>query len=123
VRLAVDDAAREAGRDPAALRHQLTVWAGFGRDRPQGERRVAAVMEAAYDLPFERFARYVPCGTPEDVATALGPYVEAGCRQLNLVPEGESLEACIEAVGAVRELLHQRNESESSIDAVTSPGA
>ena len=76
-------------------------------------------MERAYGMPFEQFERYVPRGTPEDVAAALAPYVEAGCRQFNFVPEGESLEACIEAVGAVNLLLGE-DERGLTTDAVTS---
>jgi alkanesulfonate monooxygenase SsuD/methylene tetrahydromethanopterin reductase-like flavin-dependent oxidoreductase (luciferase family) len=121
--LAVERAARDAGRDRDDWLHALNVWAGFGRDRAEAEARVAPLMERAYDLPFDRFSRYVPCGTPEDVALALEPYLEAGCRQFNFVPEGESLEACVEAVGAVRRLLHARSERGLTTDVVTSPGS
>ena len=37
--------------------------------------RLRPVMEGAYGLRFERFARYSPCGRPEDVAAELEPYV------------------------------------------------
>ena len=62
-------------------------------------------MEAAYSLPFERFERYAPCGPPEAVAAALAPYLAAGCRRFNFVPEADSLEAAIEAVAEVKALL------------------
>jgi alkanesulfonate monooxygenase SsuD/methylene tetrahydromethanopterin reductase-like flavin-dependent oxidoreductase (luciferase family) len=93
------------GREPVAWRHTLQLWAGFGDTREAAEQRVAAVMERAYGLPFERFARYVPCGTPDDVAAALQPYLDAGCRRFNIVPEGESLDAALESVAAVKRLL------------------
>jgi len=63
------------------------------------------VMERAYGLPFERFERYCPCGRPEDVAAALHPYLDAGCRRLNFVCEAESLDAAIEGVAAVAQHL------------------
>ena len=50
-------------------------------------------MESLYRLPFEKFDRYSPRGTPEDVATALAPFVEAGCRTFNLIPAGDDLVA------------------------------
>ena len=62
-------------------------------------------MQDSYGLPFERFARYTPCGGPEDVAEALVPYVEAGCRRFNFVPVAESLESAIADIAAVKTLL------------------
>jgi alkanesulfonate monooxygenase SsuD/methylene tetrahydromethanopterin reductase-like flavin-dependent oxidoreductase (luciferase family) len=101
----VADTAAAHGREDVEWRHVLQVWAGFGKDRDAGRRRVAAAMERSYRLPFERFARYVPAGTADDVADALVPYLEAGCRCFNVVPEGPSLEASIEAVAAVKQRL------------------
>ena len=95
------------GREDVAWGHVLQLWAGFGADREAGRRRVAAAMERSYQLPFERFARYVPAGTPDDVAEALVPYLEAGCRCFNIVPEGPSLEASVEAVAAVKQRIAQ----------------
>jgi alkanesulfonate monooxygenase SsuD/methylene tetrahydromethanopterin reductase-like flavin-dependent oxidoreductase (luciferase family) len=115
----VDDAARESGRPPARWRHSLTVWAGFGRGQAIAGRRVASAMQRAYGLGFERFERYVPRGSPQQVAEALQPYVDAGCRQFNIVPEGDGLAACVEAVGAVK-LLLGADERGLPADAVTS---
>ena len=64
-------------------------------------------MERSYQLGFDRFERYVPVGTPEDVAEALAPYLDRGCRRFNIVPEGESLEASMEAIAGVKECLAQ----------------
>jgi len=36
---------------------------------------------------------------------ALAPFLEAGCRHFNFVPEADSLEAAIEAVAEVKTLL------------------
>ena len=71
-------------------------------------------MEQGYQLPFERFERYVPSGTPDDVAEALIPYLETGCRRFNLVPEGESLAASIGAIAAVKQRLTQRRASRTT---------
>jgi alkanesulfonate monooxygenase SsuD/methylene tetrahydromethanopterin reductase-like flavin-dependent oxidoreductase (luciferase family) len=92
------EALERIGRDGL---HTLQLWAGFDRSSARTRR----VMEDSYGLPFERFARYTPCGGPDDVAAALAPYVEAGCRRFNFVPVAESLESAIADVAAVKTLL------------------
>ena len=62
-------------------------------------------MEEFYQVPFGKFERYCPCGTPEEIAASLQPYVEAGCRSFNLIPVADSEQAAIEAADAVRDLL------------------
>jgi hypothetical protein len=64
-------------------------------------------MEAFYGLPFERFERYCPYGTPEDVAAFLVPYVEAGCTAFNLIPRSADQDALIDGAAAVKKLLAQ----------------
>jgi alkanesulfonate monooxygenase SsuD/methylene tetrahydromethanopterin reductase-like flavin-dependent oxidoreductase (luciferase family) len=46
-----------------------------------------------------------PCGRPEDVAAALEPYLAAGCRRFNFVPEAPDLEHAIAAIAEVKGLL------------------
>jgi hypothetical protein len=70
-------------------------------------------MEAAYSLSFERFERYAPCGPPTAVAEALAPYLAAGCRRFNFVPEGASLPASMEALAEVKALLAKNRPSTS----------
>ena len=41
-------------------------------------------MEAFYQIPFSKFERYTPSGTPAEVAEQLAPYIESGCRLFNL---------------------------------------
>jgi alkanesulfonate monooxygenase SsuD/methylene tetrahydromethanopterin reductase-like flavin-dependent oxidoreductase (luciferase family) len=41
-------------------------------------------MEAFYRIPFEKFERYTPSGTPAEVAEQLAPYIESGARLFNL---------------------------------------
>ena len=105
---AVADADREAGRvgrTDVAWRHGMTVWCGFGRDTAEGSAAVAPVMERIYQLPFGRFARYVPCGTPAEVADALGTYVDAGCTSFNLLAHAADPSAVTAAVAEVRSIL------------------
>jgi alkanesulfonate monooxygenase SsuD/methylene tetrahydromethanopterin reductase-like flavin-dependent oxidoreductase (luciferase family) len=102
VALAGDEAAR-AGR-PAPARHAMQVWCGFGDTREAARAFLAPAMQAFYHLPFERFERYCPYGTPEDVAGFLAPYAAAGCREFNLIPQAPGDEA-IEGTAAVKKLL------------------
>lgn len=103
------DAAERSGRHGISWHHGMTVWCGFGQDRSDGERVVASAMESLYGLPFAKFDRYVPRGTPQDVATALRPYVEAGCTTFNLLAQCRDPSELGAAVGEVRRLLNARN--------------
>jgi alkanesulfonate monooxygenase SsuD/methylene tetrahydromethanopterin reductase-like flavin-dependent oxidoreductase (luciferase family) len=101
----VAEAATAHGREPKEWNHTLQLWAGFGPDRATGRAKVATAMQRSYQLPFERFERYVPCGSPDDVAETLVPYLACGCRHFNVVPEGYDLEHSIEAIAAVKTRL------------------
>jgi alkanesulfonate monooxygenase SsuD/methylene tetrahydromethanopterin reductase-like flavin-dependent oxidoreductase (luciferase family) len=85
--------------------HGLQVWIGVDGSRSAARRHVAAAMERFYATGFERFERYTPFGTAEDVAEALAPYVTAGATVLNLTPCGPDRETEIAAVAAIRRLL------------------
>ena len=105
---AVADADREAeraGRSDVAWRHGMTVWCGFGAGPDEGAAAVAPVMENIYRLPFDRFARYVPVGTPADVADVLGPYIDSGCRSFNLLAHAADSSSVTPAVAEVRRIL------------------
>ena len=78
---------------------------GFGSTPAEGSTAVAPVMEHIYRLPFDRFTRYVPCGTPADVADALGPYVDAGCRSFNLLAHAADPTSVAPAAAEVRHIL------------------
>jgi len=52
--------------------------------------------------PFER---YLPYGTPEQVAESLSPAILAGCSAFNVVPCASDVETAIGAVGELRTLL------------------
>ncbi len=104
----VDATARELGRTAPPTRHGLVAWCGFGRDPDEARDRLAAEMEALYQLPYERFARYAPGGTPDDVAAAFGPYVDAGCELFDLIPVADDDRAAVEGCAQVRALLRER---------------
>jgi hypothetical protein len=72
-------------------------------------------MEAFYQLPFERFERYCPYGTAEDVAGFLAPYVAAGCTEFNLIPQSPDRHQAVAGVAAVRALLAEAHTPSSDL--------
>jgi hypothetical protein len=62
-------------------------------------------MEAFYQLPFERFERYCPYGSADDVAEFLAPYMTAGCTEFNLIPQSPDPGQAIAGTAAVKRLL------------------
>ncbi len=100
------------GRDlprPPCWDHGLQVWVGLDADRSRARARLAAEMEKMYQTPFERFESYSPFGSPAEVADALAPYIESGCRHFNVMPIATSTEAGIEGVAEIRERLSTSN--------------
>ena len=83
----------------------MQIWCGLARTREAARAALAPTMESFYQLPFERFERYSPYGTPEDVAEFLSPYVEAGCSAFNLIPQAADEDELIAATAAVKKLL------------------
>jgi alkanesulfonate monooxygenase SsuD/methylene tetrahydromethanopterin reductase-like flavin-dependent oxidoreductase (luciferase family) len=105
VALAADEAAR-SGR-PAPSRHAMQVWCGFAGTREAARACLAPAMQAFYQLPFERFERYCPYGTAADVAEFLLPYLRAGCREFNLIPQAPDADYAIAATAAVKQALEE----------------
>jgi alkanesulfonate monooxygenase SsuD/methylene tetrahydromethanopterin reductase-like flavin-dependent oxidoreductase (luciferase family) len=101
----VQEAADAADRPGIAWRHTLQLWTGFDRTHERAVARLRPVMERAYGMEFERFARYTPCGRPEDVAAQLEPFLRAGCRRFNLVFEADGLDAAAAAAAELKDLL------------------
>ena len=97
---------RRQGEPTFPWQHALQVWVGFGSSPEAATPALAGAMESLYRMPFEKFDRYSPRGTPEDVAAALAPFVEAGCRTFNLIPAGDELFAVVDAAAEVRRLLN-----------------
>jgi alkanesulfonate monooxygenase SsuD/methylene tetrahydromethanopterin reductase-like flavin-dependent oxidoreductase (luciferase family) len=88
-----------------AWQHGMHLWCGFGGSPAAAQPRLAGVLEEFYRTPFSKFERYCPCGTPEEIAASLQPYVAAGCRSFNLIPVADSDQAAIDGADAVRTRL------------------
>lgn len=101
----IAQAAADAGRDDPPTRHAMQVWCGIAETKERARAHVAPAMEAFYQIPFERFERYSPYGTAEDVAEFLAPYVEAGCTSFNLIPQSGDHDAALAGAAAVKKLL------------------
>jgi len=97
--------AAEAHRAQAPGRNGIQVWIGINEDRDRARERLAAAMTAIYRMPYERFEKYSPYGSPGEIADFLAPYVDAGCREFNLMAVAESSEAGIDAVAEIRRRL------------------
>jgi alkanesulfonate monooxygenase SsuD/methylene tetrahydromethanopterin reductase-like flavin-dependent oxidoreductase (luciferase family) len=97
--------ASEVGRPAVDWQHGMSFWCGFGADGADAGQWVAPVMEGLYRLPFSTFERHVPCGTPAEVADFVRPYIEAGCSSLNFIAYASSVQAGIDAVAEVRQIL------------------
>ena len=104
VEAAGDEAARVHRPDPP-IRHAMQVWCGFADSREAARARLAPAMEGFYHLPFDRFEKYCPYGTPEDVAAFLAPYVPAGCTEFNLIAQAPDPEDAVAGAAAVKRLL------------------
>ena len=77
--------AEEYGRSSIEWCHGYQPWVGLdGKDSKKAFEAVKKGMENFYQIPFEKFERYTPSGTPSEVAEKLAPYMEAGCRLFNL---------------------------------------
>jgi alkanesulfonate monooxygenase SsuD/methylene tetrahydromethanopterin reductase-like flavin-dependent oxidoreductase (luciferase family) len=110
-RSSVEQVAREAlaaERPPGTGHNGLNIWMGVGRDEATARDQVAPEMEAFYRIPFGRFAKYAPCGTPSQLADALVPYAEAGCSIFNLMIVGRDPEEEVAAVAEIRSHLLAR---------------
>jgi alkanesulfonate monooxygenase SsuD/methylene tetrahydromethanopterin reductase-like flavin-dependent oxidoreductase (luciferase family) len=104
VELAAQEAAA-AGRPGPPSRHAMQVWCGLADSKEAARACLAPAMEAYYQIPFERFERYCPYGTAEDVAAFLAPYAEAGCAEFNLIPQSPDPDQAIAGTAAVKKLL------------------
>jgi alkanesulfonate monooxygenase SsuD/methylene tetrahydromethanopterin reductase-like flavin-dependent oxidoreductase (luciferase family) len=96
-------AAEDRGRRPSWF--GITMWCGLDADAGRARELAAAKMERLYRLPYEKFRHLAPAGTPKQVAEFLLPYVESGAWHVTLIPASRSVEAEIDAVAEVGELL------------------
>ncbi len=102
----IDEHAAAAGRRNVEWQHAMQVWCGIGSDPATGRASLAPTMEGMYNLPFERFERYSPCGTPDTIAEFLAPYVSAGCRTFNLLACAADLDTAVDGVSEIRRHLN-----------------
>jgi probable F420-dependent oxidoreductase len=78
----------EAGRDADALTPGLQLWCNLADSDVEARAALAPKMEAMYRIPYERFARYTICGTPETWLARIGEFAAAGVRHFNLAFSG-----------------------------------
>ncbi|HVH18163.1 MAG TPA: LLM class flavin-dependent oxidoreductase [Myxococcota bacterium] len=97
--------AEAAGRSAVTWRHGLQIWVGVDGDRARARERLAKRMQGLYKIPYERFEKYSPYGTPAEIADFIAPYAEAGCTSFNVMAVGESSEACVDGVAEIKERL------------------
>jgi alkanesulfonate monooxygenase SsuD/methylene tetrahydromethanopterin reductase-like flavin-dependent oxidoreductase (luciferase family) len=98
-------AGRDRKPDRRDWRHGLQVWVGLDRSRDAARERLSRAMEGVYKIPFERFEKYCPYGSPAEVADFLAPYLGAGARDFNVMAVAASAEAAIEGVAEIRSQL------------------
>ena len=81
----VHSEASALGRHDVAWCHGYQPWVGVDlKNSKKAYDAVKTGMESFYHIPFEKFERYTPSGTPAEVAEQLAPYIESGCRLFNL---------------------------------------
>jgi alkanesulfonate monooxygenase SsuD/methylene tetrahydromethanopterin reductase-like flavin-dependent oxidoreductase (luciferase family) len=103
----VEKHAAAAGRSDVDWQHGMTFWCGFSPNRERAREHVAPMMEGLYQTPFEKFDRYIPYGTPEQVAEFIAPFIEAGAQTINFIPFAESDDIAIDAVAETCDLLRR----------------
>jgi len=102
---AIDEQANAVGRADHPRAHAMQVWCGIADERSQARKLVATAMEGFYQIPFDRFERYSPYGTPEEIAEFLAPYAAAGCTSFNLIPQAPDVETAVEGAAEVKRML------------------
>lgn len=101
----MDSIASAAGRGEVRWRNALNMWCGVGPTKEQARGPVADAMQTFYQLPYERFEKWSPHGTPEDLAEFVAPYVDAGCHEFNLLICGADVDEEIDAVAQIKGMV------------------
>lgn len=91
----IEQLAAAQDREAPPRRHAISIWCGFDFKRRSGSDRLRHALENLYGLPYDRFSKWCPTGTAEDVAAAIAPYADAGCETVIVIP------AAIEATDAI----------------------
>ena len=103
----ISTTADAAGRTVERWTHALNVWCGVGATGDEARAHITTAMQDFYQLPYDRFERWSPAGSPEAITAFLVPYAEAGCSVFNLIVQGASAEAEINAAGEIRRLMRE----------------
>ncbi len=101
----IADEAKRIGRSIPS-RHGMQVWCGLDTSPATARPALASTMEGFYAVPFERFEKYSPYGTPDDIASFLRGYIEVGCTSFNLIPVAPDVKTALDGVIEVRNLLN-----------------
>lgn len=86
----------------------VNVWCGLDADADAARSLLGERMQALYKLPPEKFQHVAPAADPAFVAEWLSAFVDAGAEHVTLIPVASSVEAGVDHVAAVRELLARR---------------
>ena len=97
------------GRADTPWLHGYQPWVGVANTREQARDVVKEQMERFYKVPFEKFEKYTPYGTAEQVAEALSEYADAGTRLFNLKMCTVHAEEEVECAAAVRQQFMRAN--------------
>jgi alkanesulfonate monooxygenase SsuD/methylene tetrahydromethanopterin reductase-like flavin-dependent oxidoreductase (luciferase family) len=97
--------ADDAGRGAVQWRNGLNLWCGVGSTKEAARDPVARAMELFYQLPYERFEKWSPHGTVDDLAEFVAPYVDAGCHEFNLLICGPDFDTELEAVQQIKKMV------------------
>jgi alkanesulfonate monooxygenase SsuD/methylene tetrahydromethanopterin reductase-like flavin-dependent oxidoreductase (luciferase family) len=98
----IDAMAAGSGRAIQAWRHGLNLWCGLDTRSASGRDVLATAMERLYKTPFERFERWCPHGSADDIAAVIADYAAAGCREVNLVLRDPDPFAAVAGAAAIR---------------------
>ncbi len=104
IREQIAEAAGQVGRELPSW-YGLSVWCGIDAQAGKARAMVAERMERLYHLPYEKFERLAPAGTPEQLGEWLLPYLAAGCGHFSLVATTSSWEAGVDQVAEVKRYL------------------
>jgi alkanesulfonate monooxygenase SsuD/methylene tetrahydromethanopterin reductase-like flavin-dependent oxidoreductase (luciferase family) len=107
----IAELAESFGRPDVRWQHGLNVWCDVDPDPRRARDRLAATLQKYYGLPFEKFERWSPAGTPGQVADFLAEYIAAGCTSVNLTLPGESFEQSLSGAEAIRAALRESSGS------------
>lgn len=100
----ISEYAAEVGRGDVRFPRGMQIWMGVDKDRDAARKKVAASMQAFYQIPFDRFEKYTPYGTAQEVAEFVAQYAEAGCEWVNFVVADDP-DAVLDRALEVREAL------------------